>query len=159
TRRFGWTVDNLEEVEIVTADGAVRRATVDDHDDLFWALRGGGGNFGIVTRFTFRLHQVGPAVTGGVVVWDAEEADDVLALYRDLSEAAPRELTLAATMRLALPSPFIPEPWHGKPVVGILAAIPGNRLRRRRTWHPLAPFAGPLPTPSSKRPTSSSSRC
>ncbi|HEX2026006.1 MAG TPA: FAD-dependent oxidoreductase, partial [Actinomycetota bacterium] len=103
TRRFGWTVDNLEEVEIVTADGELRRAAVDDHEDLFWAIRGGGGNFGVVTRFSFRLHEVGPQMTGGVIVWDAEEAADVLAFYREVSEAAPRELTLAVTMRLALP--------------------------------------------------------
>ena len=144
TRRFGWTVDNLEEVEIVTADGAVRRAAVDEHDDLFWAIRGGGGNFGIVTRFTFRLHQVGPEVTGGVIVWDAEEADDVLALYRELSEAAPRELTLAVTMRLALPSPFIPDRWHGKPVVGILACHTGKPSQAEKDLAPVRALGRPI---------------
>src|SRR4029077_17467541 len=68
TRRFGWTVDNLTEVEIVTADGAIRTASRDQHPELFWALRGGGGNFGVVPRFSFRLHEVGPMITGGLII-------------------------------------------------------------------------------------------
>ena len=78
-------MDNLEEVEIVTADGQIRTASRDKNTELFWALRGGGGNFGVVTRFTFRLHEVGPTVTGGLIVWSAERVDDVLATYRDLT--------------------------------------------------------------------------
>jgi FAD/FMN-containing dehydrogenase len=119
TRRFGWTVDNLAEVQVVTADGQVRTANRDQHPELFWALRGGGGNFGVVTRFSFRLHQVGPIVTGGLIVWSAERADEVLAAYRELTESAPRELTAAAIVRLAPPAPFLPQVWHGKPIAGI----------------------------------------
>ena len=78
-RRFGWAVDNLEEVEIVTADGEIRTANRDENADLFWALRGGGGNFGVVTRFTFRLHEVGPTVYGGLIAWPFERADEILA--------------------------------------------------------------------------------
>jgi FAD/FMN-containing dehydrogenase len=118
-RRFGWTVDNLAEVEVVTADGVIRTASRDQHPELFWALRGGGGNFGVVTRFSFRLHQVGPIITGGLIVWSAERAEEVLAAYRDLTESAPRELTAATIVRLAPPAPFLPQAWHGKPVVGI----------------------------------------
>jgi FAD/FMN-containing dehydrogenase len=118
-RRFGWTVDNLTEVEIVTADGQVRIANRDQHPELFWALRGGGGNFGVVTRFSFRLHQVGPMITGGLIIWSAERAADVLAAYHDLTESAPRELTAAAIVRLAPPAPFLPQQWHGKPIAGI----------------------------------------
>jgi FAD/FMN-containing dehydrogenase len=125
TRRFGWTVDNLEEVEIVTADGQIRTASRDENADLLWALRGGGGNFGVVTRFTFRLHEVGPTVTGGLVVWSADRVDDVLATYRDLTESAPRELTVAAAVRLGPPAPFLPEEWHGKPIVGLLVCHSG----------------------------------
>jgi FAD/FMN-containing dehydrogenase len=119
TRRFGWTVDNLAEVEIVTADGKIRVASHEEHPELFWALRGGGGNFGVVTRFSFRLRAVGPTITGGLIVWSAERADEVLAAYRDLTEQAPRELTAAAIVRLAPPAPFLPQAWHGKPIVGI----------------------------------------
>ena len=125
TRRFGWAADNLEEVEIVTGDGEIRTAGGDENSDLFWALRGGGGNFGVVTRFTFRLHEVGPIVTGGLVVWGADRVDDVLAKYRDLTESAPRELTAAVTVRLAPPAPFLPEEWHGKPIVGLLLCHSG----------------------------------
>jgi FAD/FMN-containing dehydrogenase len=119
TRRFGWTVDSLDEVEIVTADGEVRTANRDQEPDLFWAVRGGGGNFGVVTRFTFRLHHVGPIVTGGLIAWSGERADEILAAYRDLTESAPRELTAAAVIRLAPPAPFVPEAWHGKPIVAL----------------------------------------
>jgi FAD/FMN-containing dehydrogenase len=124
-RRFGWTVDNLEEVEIVTADGVVRTANRDEHPDLFWAVRGGGGNFGVVTRFTFRLHEVGPTVTGGLIIWDGARADDLLAVYRELTESAPRELTAAVMMRIAPPAPFIPEEWVGKRVAGMLLCHSG----------------------------------
>jgi FAD/FMN-containing dehydrogenase len=125
TRRFGWAVDSLREVEIVTADGQVRTASRDENAELFWALRGGGGNFGVVTRFTFRLHEVGPTITGGLVVWSADRVDDVLATYRDLTESAPRELTAAVTVRLAPPAPFLPEQWHGKPIIGLLVCHSG----------------------------------
>ena len=118
-RRFGWTVDNLAEVEVVGADGRIRTANRDQHPELFWALRGGGGNFGVVTRFSFRLHRVGPTITGGPIWWSAERAADVLAAYRELTEQAPRELTAAAIVRLAPPAPFLPQQWHGKPIAGI----------------------------------------
>jgi FAD/FMN-containing dehydrogenase len=126
TRRFGWTVDNLEAVEVVTADGEVRTASRETHPDLFWALRGGGGNFGVATRFTFRLHPVGPTVTGGLIVWSAERAPEVLAAYRELTASAPRELTAAAVVRLAPPAPFLPERWHGKPIVAVLVCHSGR---------------------------------
>jgi FAD/FMN-containing dehydrogenase len=125
TRRFGWTADNVEEVEVVTADGQIRIASRDENAELHWALRGGGGNFGVVTRFTYRLHDVGPTVTGGLMVWGADRVDDVLAAYRDLAESAPRELTAAVTLRLAPPAPFLPEEWHGKPIVGLLVCHSG----------------------------------
>ena len=125
TRRFGWVVDNLEEVEIVTADGEIRRANREENGDLFWAIRGAGHNFGVVTRFTFRLHEVGPAVTGGLIGWSAERADDVLAAYRELTESGPRELTAAAVIRLAPAAPFVPDEWRWKPMIGILLCHSG----------------------------------
>jgi FAD/FMN-containing dehydrogenase len=125
-RRFGWAVDNLEEVEIVTADGIIRRANRDENPDLFWAVRGGGGNFGVVTQFTFRLHEVGPTITGGLIFWSAERAEEVLETFRELTETAPRELTLAAAVLYAPPAPFVPEQWHGKLAVGILVCHSGT---------------------------------
>jgi FAD/FMN-containing dehydrogenase len=126
TRRFGWTVDSLAEVEIVTADGQIRTANRDENADLFWALRGGGGNFGVVTRFTFRLFELGPTISGGLIIWSADRVDDVLSSYRDLTESAPRELTAAVTVRLAPPAPFLPEEWHGKPIIGLLVCHSGR---------------------------------
>ncbi|SBT92587.1 FAD/FMN-containing dehydrogenase [Streptomyces sp. DI166] len=125
-RRFGWAADNLEQVEIVTADGRIRTASRTEHPDLFWALRGGGGNFGIVTRFTFRLHRVGPVITGGLAAWGADRVDDVLATYRELTANAPRELTAAVVVRLAPPAPFVPEEWQLKPVAGVLVCHSGK---------------------------------
>jgi FAD/FMN-containing dehydrogenase len=142
TRRFGWTADNLEEVEIVTADGQIRIASRNENADLHWALRGGGGNFGVVTRFTFRLHQVGPTITGGLMVWGAERVDDVLATYRDLTESAPRELTAAVTVRLAPPAPFLPEEWHGKPIVGLLVCHSGTDVEA--DFAPLRALGDPI---------------
>ncbi|MCA1695527.1 MAG: FAD-binding oxidoreductase [Actinobacteria bacterium] len=144
SRRHGWTVDNVDEIEIVTADGQVRRAADDEHEDLFWALRGGGGNFGVVTRFSFRLHEVGPEITGGLVVWDAEHADDVVALYRDVTEASPRELTLVLVMRLAPPVPFIPERWHGRAVVGLLACHTGDPSQAVEDLAEIRTFGQPI---------------
>jgi FAD/FMN-containing dehydrogenase len=125
TRRFGWAVDNLVEAEVVTADGEIRVANRQQHPDLFWGLRGGGGNLGVVTRFTFRLHDVGPMITGGLVAWSADRVDEVLATYDELTRSAPRELTAAAVIRLAPPAPFVPEPWRGRPVAGMLICHSG----------------------------------
>lgn len=124
-RRFGYAVDNLEEVDVVTADGQIRIANREEHPDLFWALRGGGGNFGVVTRFTLRLHEVGPTITGGLIAWSAEQADEVLAAYDELTRSAPRELTAAAVIRLAPPAPFVPEAWHGQPIAPMLLCHSG----------------------------------
>ena len=125
-RRFGWAVDNLEEVEIVTSDGEVRTANRDRHEDLFWAVRGGSGNFGVVTRFTFRLHEVGPMITGGLKIFGADRADEILDAYLDITAEAPRELTAALMIRLAPPAPFVPEEWRLKPVVGVLVCYTGD---------------------------------
>ena len=89
TRRFGWTVDNLEEVEIVTADGQIRTASRDENADLFWASAAPAANLGVVTRFTFRLHEVGPTVYGGLIAWPFERADEILRAYRTLTTEAP----------------------------------------------------------------------
>ena len=126
TRRFGWTVDELEEVEIVTADGTVRRASRTTDEDLFWALRGGGGNFGVVTEFVYRLHPVGPQVTAGIIAWPASRAEEVHATFRTVAESAPRELTLVSLMRNAPPAPWLPEAAHGTPIIAVVACHSGS---------------------------------
>lgn len=141
-RRFGWTVDNLEEVEIVTADGEIRTANREENADLFWAVRGGGGNFGVVTRFTFRLHEVGPRIIGGLMAWSVDRVDEVLATYLELTANAPRELTAAIVIRTAPPAPFVPEEWRGRPVIGVLACHSGASATR--DLEPLRSIGNPV---------------
>jgi FAD/FMN-containing dehydrogenase len=137
TRRFGWTVDDLEEVEIVTADGDVRRASRTANEDLFWALRGGGGNFGVVTEFVLRLHPVGPEVTAGLVAWPASEAEAVLALFRSTVESAPPELTLVVLRRNAPAAPWLPEAAHGTPIILVVACHSGTPEQAQRDLAPI----------------------
>jgi FAD/FMN-containing dehydrogenase len=125
TRRFGWTVDNLLEVEIVTADGLVRRASRDENADLFWAIRGAGANLGVVTSFTFRLHEVGPTVYGGLIAWPFGRAEEILEAYRTITAEAPRELAVWL-MLLRAPAPFVPEEWHGKRICAMSVCYSGD---------------------------------
>ncbi|QLG61885.1 FAD-binding oxidoreductase [Halorarum salinum] len=133
TRRFGWTVDDLLEVEIVTADGEVRRASREESEDLFWAVRGAGHHFGVVTSFTFELHEVGPTVYGGLIAWPFERADEFLEAYRELTAEAPRELTAFVIIRRAPPAPFVPEEWHGKRICAMTVCYSGDLGRSIRT--------------------------
>ncbi len=126
TRRFGWAVDNLEQVEIVTADGEIRSASRYENADLFWALRGGGGNFGVVTRFTFRLHEVGPSVYGGLIAWPFERANEALHAYHEITAGAPRELAVWLVLLHAPPAPFVPEAWHGKKLCAMAVCYSGD---------------------------------
>ncbi len=126
TRQFGWTVDDLLEVELVTADGRVLRASRDENADLFWAVRGGGGNFGVVTEFVFATHDVGPEVTAGLIAWTGQDAEAVTELFRRVTAEAPREMTLAMLMRNAPPAPWLAEEHHGKPMVGFVVCHTGT---------------------------------
>ncbi|WP_254769299.1 FAD-binding oxidoreductase [Salinilacihabitans rarus] len=144
TRRFGWTVDNLLAVEIVTADGRVRRASRAANPDLFWAVRGAGANFGVVTSFTFRLHDVGPTVYGGLVAWPFERADEVLAAYRALTADAPRTLTAFLIVRRAPPAPFVPEAWHGELICAMTVCYSGAREDADEALAPIRALGDPL---------------
>jgi hypothetical protein len=126
TRRFGWTVDNPLGVEIVTADGQARRASRDEHADLFWAIRGAGANLGVVTSFTLRLHQVGPTVYGGLIAWPFERADEILRAYRALTTEAPRELAVWLNLLRAPAAPFVPHGWHGERICGMAVCYSGD---------------------------------
>jgi FAD/FMN-containing dehydrogenase len=117
SRKYGLTVDNLLAASIVTADGEFLRTSASEHPDLFWAIRGGGGNFGIVTMFEFALHPVGPEVTAGLIVFPFEQAKQVLTRYRDLVPTLRDDVSIWAVMRKAPPLPFLPVDVHGKEVV------------------------------------------
>jgi hypothetical protein len=151
-RKYGLTIDNLLAVDLVTAEGERLRASEDEHPDLFWALRGGGGNFGVVTSFEFRLHSVGPTVLAGPILWDATDAGEVLRFYRDFVRHAPDELGTVVRFGTAPPLPVIPEQLHWRPVmmVGTCYAGPieeGERWLRplRSCGTPLLDLVGPRP--------------
>ena len=118
-RKHGLASDNLVGADVVTADGRFIHASAEEHPDLFWGLRGGGGNFGVVTSFDYQLHDVGPVVLSGLVFYPAEEAEQVLRGYRAACAAAPDELTTLVNMTTAPPVPFLPETVHGKPVIAV----------------------------------------
>src|SRR5215203_4898008 len=113
----GLTSDSLVGADVVTADGQLVHASADEHPDLFWALRGGGGNFGVVTAFEYALHEVGPTVFAGAVFYPGEAAEDALRGYRDACAQAGDGLTTVLNLTTAPPAPFLPEAVHGKPVV------------------------------------------
>ncbi len=117
TRKYGMTVDNLVSVDVVTADGKRIRASENENADLFWAIRGGGGNFAVVTQFEFKLHEVGPEILAGLIVFPFDQAKQVLTQYREFVESAPEELNVWAAIRKAPPLPFLPEDVLGKEVV------------------------------------------
>ena len=152
TRRWGWTADNVVGMDVVTADGRLGRASSDENADLFWGLRGGGGNYGIVTGIDYELHPVGPEVVGGVVAWPASEAPRVLELYRTLAEAAPPELTLVALMRPAPPAPWLPKDMHGKPIVALLACHSGSPEEGEKAVAPIKSFGKPIGDVLVRRP-------
>jgi FAD/FMN-containing dehydrogenase len=151
-RKHGLTVDNLLAADIVTANGEQLRASDDEHPDLFWALRGGGGNFGVVTAFELRLHGVGPSVLAGPILWDAGDTAAVLRFYRDFVRDAPDELGTVVRFGAAPPLGAIPEDLHRRPVVmvGTCYAGPiedGERVLRplRASGAPLLDLIGPTP--------------
>jgi FAD/FMN-containing dehydrogenase len=143
-RRFGWTVDSLEEVEIVTADGKIRTASRDENAELFWAVRGAGANLGVVTRFTFRLHEVGPMVYGGLIAWPFERADEILRAYRTITSEAPRELAVWMILLNAPPMPFVPEEWHGRKACAMVVCFSGDLDDADDVLAPIRAIADPV---------------
>jgi FAD/FMN-containing dehydrogenase len=138
----------------VTAEGRVVRASRDENADLFWALRGGGGNFGVVTGIDYALFPVGPEVVGGIVAWPANEAPSVLELYRTLAETAGRELTLVAFMRPAPAAPWLPQEVHGKPIVALLACHSGRPEEGEQAVASIKTFGRPIGDVLVRRPYS-----
>ncbi|CAN7759997.1 FAD-binding oxidoreductase [Mesorhizobium sp. LjNodule214] len=152
TRKFGLTIDSLVSAEVVTANGDRLNANATENPELFWALRGGGGNFGIVTLFEFELHQLGPQVLAGFVVHPFDDAVPLLKQYREMVASAPDELTCWVAMRRAPPLPFLPAEWHGRDILilamcycGEIAAGEEATAELRALGKPIADVVGPVP--------------
>jgi FAD/FMN-containing dehydrogenase len=143
-RRYGLTVDSLLSVDMVTADGEFVRADADENADLFWGLRGGGGNFGVVTDFRFRLHPLGPQVMAGATFWPIDQAAAVLRRYRDWITGCPDELMTLVVQRLAPPLPAVPAELVGRPVVAVVACYAGDVGKGEQVLRPMRGFGSPV---------------
>lgn len=143
TRKYGMTVDNLVSVDMITADAERIHVSASEHPELFWAIRGGGGNFGVVTMFEFALHPVGPEVLSGLIVFPFEQAKQVLTRYRDFSAGASDELTVWAVLRQAPPLPFLPSEVHGTNIVALAVFYAGKVEDGMRAIEPLRAFGQP----------------
>jgi FAD/FMN-containing dehydrogenase len=144
SRKYGLTADNLISAEVVTAAGDIVECSETENADLFWGLRGGGGNFGIVTSFEFQLHPVGPEVLSGLIVHSFSAAGEVLRFYRDFAAGAPDELSVWVVMRKAPPLPFLPEEVHGTEVLILAALYTGDMGEGEEALKPLREFGEPI---------------
>jgi FAD/FMN-containing dehydrogenase len=144
TRKHGLTIDNLLSAEVVTADGEIRTASDRENPDLFWALRGGGGNFGVVTSFEFRLHPVGPEVYAGLVVHPFSATRELMRHYRSVVATTPDELSCWLVFRKAPPLPFIPPEWHGREVAVMAIVYAGSASDGPRVTEALRSFGTPV---------------
>jgi FAD/FMN-containing dehydrogenase len=150
-RKYGLTCDNLIEARLVTADGELVTASEAEHPDLLWALRGGGGNFGVVTAFRFRAHRVGPEMLAGLVAYPVDRAVEILEFLRDFIATAPEELSADAIFLMAPPLDFVPEEWHFRPLVGIFPRWCGDVdtgfevIRPMQDLDPVVDHVGPMP--------------
>jgi FAD/FMN-containing dehydrogenase len=140
-RKFGLTCDNLLAAELVTADGDIVRADQSHNEDLLWGLRGGGGNFGVVTSLELRLHPVGPIVTGGMLVWPRARAGEVLRFWRDYVETTPDDFGSGPAFLVAPPAPFVPEHLQGQPAFGLIICCAGSPEDGAALVKPLREFA------------------
>jgi FAD/FMN-containing dehydrogenase len=143
-RKHGLTIDRLTEVELITAEGALVRASEGENPDLFWGVRGGGGNFGIVTEFEFELASAGPTMLAGPILWPIEESPRLLRFYREWIADAPDDLMTIVVHRKAPPLPFIPAELHGKLVVGVVCCYAGSIEEGERVVEPLRRFGSPV---------------
>ncbi len=143
-RKYGLTIDQLLAVDLITAEGEFVKANATENPDLFWAVRGGGGNFGIVTEFQFRLNPVGPIVFAGPIYWPMEASPRVLRFYRDWIPDVPDELTTIVVHRKAPPLPSVPSELYGRPVVIIGCCFAGRVEDGERVVRPLKQFGAPL---------------
>jgi FAD/FMN-containing dehydrogenase len=143
-RKHGLSIDQLLSVDLVTAEGELLRASEDENADLFWGVRGGGGNFGIVTEFRFNLHPLGPIVLAGPIFWRMGDAPEVLRFYRDWISAAPDELMTIVILRKAPPLDFVPTELHGKPVISVVCCYAGAVDAGEEVVRPMRTFGSPV---------------
>ena len=149
--KYGLTCDNLISAEVVLADGRVVRASERENADLFWGIRGGGGNFGVVTEFEFQLHPLGPIVLAGLMLWPIERADEVIRAWRDYVEDCPDEFSSGCVTITAPPEPFVPDALKGKPVLAIPMMYVGDAeagvkvVKPIRDLRPVADLVQPMP--------------
>ena len=144
TRKYGMTVDNLVSVDMITAEGKKLRASESENADLFWAIRGGGGNFGVVTQFEFQLFPLGPEIVAGLIVFPFNQAKQILTKYRQFVNSAPEELNVWVVLRKAPPLPFLPESVHGKEVVILPIFYSGAVAEAEKLIAPLRAFGTAL---------------
>ena len=144
TRRFGWTCDTVRSMEVVTADGRLVRASEREHTDLFWGLRGGGGNFGVVSSVEYELYPVGPEIVGGAIAWPADEGPRVAEFYQALMAEAPPELTVVFGLRKAPPAPWLHPSIHGKDIVALFVCHSGDPEQGERLVKPIKALGSPV---------------
>lgn len=152
TRRFGWTSDNVSSMEVVTAEGRVVRASEQENADLFWGLRGGGGNFGVATGFNYKLYPIGPEVIAGAIAWRADSASEILDMCRTVMEKSPPELVCVAALRMAPPAPWLNKEVHGKPIVALFVCHSGNISEGEKLVAPIKAFGSPVGDIVQRRP-------
>jgi len=143
-RKYGLAADNLIGADVVTADGRLIHASADENPELLWGLRGGGGNFGVVTALEYQLHSVGQLVLGGPVFYPGEDAAKVLRFYREFTASAPDELSTFVALMTAPPAPFIPEAWHGRKLIGVISCYAGPVDAGAKIVEPLRSIAEPV---------------
>ncbi len=144
SRKYGLTVDNLREVDVVTAKGELVTASARKNPDLFWAVRGGGGNFGIATSFEFKLHKVGPQILSGLIVHPLSAAADLLPKYREYLATVPDEVSAWVVIRKAPPLPFLPESHHGQPIMIFGVCTTGSMKKAEKAVAPLRKLGKPI---------------
>jgi FAD/FMN-containing dehydrogenase len=143
-RAFGLSIDSLVECEVVTASGDLVVASESENSDLFWGLRGGGGNFGIVTSFEYKLHRLEPPVLAGMVAWPLSEGRQVLRFLREFLAEAPDEVGVIGNLRLAPPLPVVPPEWHGKPIVALVLTYAGPVKEGEEVLRPVRELGSPI---------------
>lgn len=144
SRKLGLSIDNLISADVVTANGELVKTSETENADLFWGIRGGGGNFGIVTSFEFRMHKIGPEVLAGLIIHPLDAAKDVLRYYRDFMKSTPQDFVCWFVLRKAPPLPFLPTEWHGKEILALAVCYSGDVKEGEKIAQPLRSFGKPI---------------